>query len=208
MGAPFTLYTYAVEGSHSGNLVSSKIGFDDGRFQSFMEVLIPELVQEMSLQAQGGADAICLFDTAVGELDLSQFKEFALPTIKNVSQQFKKLHPDKKIVYYSKHTHLDYLNAIEDKNIDVLGIDWRVNLSQALNELGDRYYIQGNIDPVTLHRDWIHIQKKLDDTWNQLQKENVNFSKWICGLGHGVLQHTPKENVKKAVEYIHNNFHY
>ncbi|MEI7670264.1 MAG: uroporphyrinogen decarboxylase family protein, partial [Pseudomonadota bacterium] len=62
VGAPFTLYTYAVEGSHSGNLTDSKRGFYDGRFKGFCEMLIPELLSEMSLQAQGGADAICLFD--------------------------------------------------------------------------------------------------------------------------------------------------
>jgi len=38
VGAPFTLYTYAVEGSHSGNLTKppSKKGFYDGRLFGFL----------------------------------------------------------------------------------------------------------------------------------------------------------------------------
>jgi len=35
VGAPFTLYTYATEGSHAGNLTNSKLGFYDGRFDRF-----------------------------------------------------------------------------------------------------------------------------------------------------------------------------
>ena len=208
VGAPFTLYTYAVEGSHSGNLTSSKKGFYDGRFQGFLELLIPELLAEMSLQAEGGAEAICLFDTAVGELTLPDFKEFILPAIRNLTAQFKKLHPNKKIVYYSKLTHLNYLQSIEDKNIDVLGVDWRISLKDALKTLGPNYMIQGNFDPSYLHYEWPILESKLKQFWGDLQGHNLPLDKWIMGLGHGVLQQTPEENVKNTVKYVHQNFQY
>lgn len=208
VGAPFTLYTYAVEGAHSGNLTSSKLGFYDGRFQGFLELLIPELLAEMNLQAEGGCDAICLFDTAVGELTLPDFKEFVLPAIKKVTAEFKKVHPTKKIVYYSKLTHLNYLQVIEDKNIDVLGIDWRMSLLDALKVLGSDYMIQGNIDPSYLHYDWPILEKKLEQFFGNIADRGVPLNKWICGLGHGVLQLTPEANVKKTVQYIHEHFRY
>ena len=208
VGAPWTLYTYAVEGSHSGNLTSSKKGFYDGRFQGFCELLIPNLLSEMSLQAEGGADAICLFDTAVGELTPLDFKEYILPALRQVTAQFKKLHPTKKVVYYSKLTHIEYLQAIEDKNIDVLGIDWRISLPNALRVLGNDYMIQGNLDPSYLHYDWKILEEKLKQFWGQLEGQNLRLDRWIAGLGHGVLQQTPEENVKKTVQFIHQNFHY
>jgi uroporphyrinogen decarboxylase len=208
VGGPFTLYTYAVEGSHSGNLTSSKLGFYDGRFQGFLDLLIPELLSEMSLQAQGGCDAICLFDTALGELTLPDFKEFIIPVLRNLTAQFKKLHPNTKIVYYSKLTHLDYLQSIEDKNIDVLGIDWRFSLRDTLKALGNDYMIQGNIDPSYLHYDWPILEKKLNQFWGNLSEANLPLHNWICGLGHGVLQKTPEENVRMAVQYVHDHFHY
>jgi uroporphyrinogen decarboxylase len=65
----------------------------------------------MSQQAEGGADTICLFDTAVGELMFVDFKEFILPILRQVTSEFKKRHPTKKIVYYSKLTHLNYLKC-------------------------------------------------------------------------------------------------
>lgn len=207
VGAPWTLYTYAVEGSHSGNLTSSKKGFYDGRWQGFLEILLPALLTEMKVQAEGGADTICLFDTAVGELMLADFKEFIVPVLRQVTAEFKKLCPGKKVVYYSKLTHLNYLHAIEDKNIDVLGIDWRMSLPLALKELGNDYMIQGNFDPSYLHYDWPILEKKLDQFWGSI-KDLKNLDRWICGLGHGILQQTPEENVRKTVEYIHKNFKY
>ena len=62
-------------------------------------------------------------------------------------------------------THLDYLREIQDDNIDVLGIDWRMNLTQALNELGNDYYIQGNLDPSLLFLPWNELEKQLQTLW-------------------------------------------
>jgi len=206
-GAPWTLYAYAVEGSHAGNLISSKKGFYDGRFHGFMELLLPQLEENLRIQAEGGADALCLFDTAVGELDRAHFNTFIVPYLKKITKNLKTAYPDKKIIYYSKHTHLDYLRDLEDENIDVLGIDWRTNLNEALKTLGKDYYIQGNLDPSLLHLPWEILEQKWKDLWNSLD-ENSPFDKWICGLGHGVLPKTPEINVKNSVELIHNNFMY
>lgn len=184
------------------------MGFYDGRFKAYLDLLMPELLKEMSLQAAGGCDAICLFDTAVGELTLPDFREFIIPAIKTITAEFKKLHPTKKIVYYSKLTHINYLQAIEDSNIDVLGIDWRMSMKDALKTLGSDYMIQGNIDPSYLHYDWTILEAKLAQYWNTLGDAGLPLNQWICGLGHGVLQHTPETNVKKAVQYIHDHFHY
>ena len=90
----------------------------------------------------------------------------------------------------------------------MLGIDWRMSLKGALKTLGNDYMIQGNIDPSYLHYDWAILEKKLNQFWGNLADANLPLNKWICGLGHGVLQHTPESNVKKAVQYIHDHFQY
>jgi uroporphyrinogen decarboxylase len=212
VGAPFTLYTYAVEGAHKGELTSSKKGFFDGRFSAFMEILLPDLLAEMVVQAEGGADAVCLFDTAAGELMLSDYQEFVLPQILKVTRDFKKQFPNKQVVYYSKLTQMDYLEAIakmdETNSIDVLGVDWRMNMAEVLLKFGHKYFIQGNIDPSYLHLPWNELEKKLAAFYANLKNKNVPMNKWIFGLGHGVLQHTPEENVRKAVEYVHAQFTY
>ncbi len=208
VGAPWTLYTYAAEGGHSGNLTTAKKGFYDGRWRGFCEILIPNLIEEMSIQARGGADGMCLFDTAAGELDYSDYTQQVLPILREVAKEFKSHHPNVPIIYYSKHTHLPYLQAIECANIDVLGIDWRMDLPLALNTLGKDYYIQGNLDPSHLHLPWTVLEEKLQNWWRNMEQVNISLDRWIAGLGHGVLQKTPEENVSQTVEYIHKNFLY
>lgn len=208
VGAPFTLYAYAVEGAHAGSLVSSKTGLYDGRFEGFMEYLLPNVLHEMKIQAEAGADAVCIFDTAVGELTVKDYKNIVLPKLRFLTKEFKASYPDKKIIYYSRNTHANHLREIQDENIDVLGVDWRHDISEILNEFSKDYYIQGNIDPCWLHLPWNELEKHLGDFFADMQSKNADMSKWICGLGHGVLQFTPQENVKKAIEYIHKNYQY
>ena len=208
VGAPFTLYAYAVEGAHAGALVSSKTGLYDGRFDALCEVMLPNVLGEMIMQAEGGADAMCIFDTAVGELTVKDYKNIVLPKLKWLTKEFKALYPDKKIIYYSKNTHYGHLDEIQDENIDVLGVDWRHDIADVLNRYGKDYYIQGNFDPCWLHLPWNECEVNLKEFYQNIVDKKADQSKWICGLGHGVLQFTPEENVKKTIEYIHKNFKY
>lgn len=202
VGAPFTLFTYATEGSHKGFLTSTKTGLYDGRFERFMETLYPELLENMKVQAQGGADALCLFDTAAGELCFKDYQKFMIPWIRKIAKDFKQSFPNKEIVYYSKYTHLKYLQAIESEHIDVLGIDWRNDLAEVINTLGKDYYIQGNIDPCWLHLPWNKLEENLEGLKIEMLEKKVDFSKWIFGLGHGVIIQTPEENVRNTVQWV------
>lgn len=200
VGAPFTLYTYAVEGSHAGALFKAKRGLYNGLYNNFLELLIPNLLKNMEVQAAANPDAICLFDTAAGELAKNDFQNILLPSVKLVTKQFKEKHPDTKIIYYSKHTSLEYLQLIDDPNIDVLGFDWRVNLNQAFETLDPRYMLQGNFDPCWLHLSWEDCKSKLEEFVKAIPEKN--FERWICGLGHGVLIETPEENVRNFVKHF------
>ncbi len=204
VGAPFTLFCYATIGSHSGALVDPKLGLTDGRYDKFLEILVPQLLKNMYMQAEN-SDAVCLFDTAAGELCLSDFKEFILPTLKQITATFKHKYKNKKVVYYSKLTHLHYLKEIQDDNIDVLAIDWRLDLNRCLKELGNDYFIQGNIDPSWMFLPWDRLQQNLDTYWKQISN-NPNLSKWICNLGHGVMPKTPENNILNTVNFIHSTF--
>lgn len=203
VGAPFTLFTYAVHGTHAGNLLSAKCGLYDGRFDYFCSLLVDQLIEEMNIQAEGGADTIAIFDTAVGELSLFDFKRFILPQLKKMTSSFKLRYPNKKIIYYSKHTTMDHLLAIEDSNIDALGVDYRFDLAKVLNVLGTDYFIQGNIDPCWLHLPWNDLKGNLEQFCINLKGQATD--RWICGLGHGVLVGTPEENVRQAVKLLQKN---
>ena len=208
VGAPFTLYTYAVEGSHAGQLVSAKNGLYDGRFRGFIEKLYPVLLENMKIQAQGGADAMSLFDTAAGELSPIDYQEHIAPLVTKLINEFKEAYPDKKIIYYSKHTNEHHLKCLSQAKIDVYGVDWRCDISEMIKHLPKDSYIQGNYDPTWLHLPEEILLGKLKKWQNSLKEKNFPFERWIAGLGHGVLVKTPEKNVKESVKLIQKSFEY
>jgi uroporphyrinogen decarboxylase len=202
VGAPFTLYTYAVEGSHAGNLVSAKKGLFDGRFEAFTKILLPELLKEMLTQANNGAQAVALFDTAAGELCVADYQELIVPKIGQLLKEFKRLSPNTKVIYYSKHTQAGFIKALDLGPIDVIGVDWRCDLVEIQKLLPKNKFIQGNLDPAWLHLPWEILEKKAISYYNDLRERGLDFNRWIAGLGHGVLIQTPEANVKNLVKLI------
>jgi uroporphyrinogen decarboxylase len=207
VGGPFTLYTYVTEGLHDGNLVSAKKGLHDGRWEGFLAQLLPHLITEMQVQAEGGAEAVCIFDTAAGELSVHDYARFVVPALRTVMREFKKLCPHTKITYYSKHTQARFWETLSDLPFETLGIDWRCDLIEAQKMFPEKY-IQGNFDPIWLHLPQEVLLNNLR-TWHQdLKDRGLNPQKWICGLGHGVTIQTPQENVRRVVQLVHEEFSY
>lgn len=202
VGAPFTLYTYAVEGSHAGNLVSAKKGLFDGRFEAFTKILLPELLKEMLVQANHGAQAVALFDTAAGELCVADYKEFIVPKITELLKEFKAKSPKTKVIYYSKHTQAGFIKALDLTNIDVIGVDWRCDLVEIQKLLPKDKFIQGNLDPAWLHLPWELLEKKATAYYADLRARGLDFNRWVAGLGHGVLIQTPETNVRNLVKLV------
>jgi len=202
VGAPFTLYTYAVEGSHAGNLVSAKKGLYDGRFDGFCEILIPEILKEMLVQAENGAEAVALFDTAAGELSPQDYKELIIPKLTQLLSQFKKLSPKTRVIYYSKHTQSHHIKSLPFEYLDVIGVDWRCDLIEIQSIIPKNLFVQGNFDPAWLHLPWENLEHKAKTYISDLRSRGLDFNRWIAGLGHGVLIQTPQENVKKLVKLI------
>ncbi len=202
VGAPFTLYTYAVEGSHAGNLVSAKQGLFDGRFEAFCRMLMPELLEEMLMQANNGAQAVALFDTAAGELSPADYRDLIVPKITEILKAFKEKSPKTKVIYYSKHTQAAHINSLDMKYIDVIGVDWRCDLVEIQKLLPPHVFIQGNLDPAWLHLPTELMEKKAHAYYQDLRERGLDFKRWVAGLGHGVLIQTPEENVRRLVEIV------
>jgi len=207
VGAPFTLFAYACQGGHHGNLTPTKIGLYDGRYEGFLDLLMPNLLTNISLQAEGGAEVICLFDTAAGELGLQDFSRFCVPPLEKITKTIKSLFPKLKLQYFSKNTHLEYLRQLEKCEFDIIGVDWRFSMKEILQELGPRYYIQGNIDPSHLFLSWNDLQENLKTYKEEILQLPVSLQeKLIINLGHGVYPKTPEKNVYQTVQYLKDFF--
>ena len=207
-GGPWTLFVYATDGSHQGPLSSARRGLVDGRYERFCERLIELLAACLAQQAQAGADAVAIFDTAAGELTPEEFEAHVVPALRAVLAQFRARAPTTPVIYYSRNTGPEHWRHLETLDIQCLGIDWHHDLTQVLERFGERFAIQGNVDPEWLLLPEFELESKLRAWLERIAslplKRRVG---WICGLGHGVLPATPEGNVRRFLQLEREIFH-
>jgi uroporphyrinogen decarboxylase len=202
VGGPLTLFYYAVEGSHQGSLRSAQAGLLDGRYDGFFKVLAPFLIENMSLQARSGADAVAVMDTCAGDVDPQTYREIVVPGLREVLSRFRARHPDTPVVYYSKGTGPAHWRHLEGLPFECLGIDWHANLAEVLGTFGTQWSIQGNFDPNLMLLPEDACKREIERFFAPILKlPRASLQGWVCGLGHGVLQTTPERNVRNFLEF-------
>ena len=139
VGGPFTLYAYAVAGSHEGFTRQGLPGLEDGLYAGFCEHLVGLLADNMCLQARAGADSIALFDTAAGSLSAAEFARHAVAPLARVVDRFRAACPNTPLIYYSRDTGPEHWRALEALDLQCLGVDWRHDLADtpAAGDQGD-----------------------------------------------------------------------
>jgi uroporphyrinogen decarboxylase len=201
VGGPFTLYAYAAAGTHEGFVRGGLDGLDNGLYAGFNERLLPLLAANMALQARAGADCVAIFDTAAGSLTPEQFARHAAGPLAALMRGFRAQCPDTPVIYYSRDTGPAHWAALADIEFQCLGVDWRHDLPEVLRSQGVRWSVQGNIDPQWLLLPPRELERRLRESFERtLALPAALRAGWVCGLGHGVLQSTPEDNVRLALK--------
>jgi uroporphyrinogen decarboxylase len=199
VGGPWTLYVYAAAGSHE-KARDALAGLTNGVYETFNAKLLDLLAANMALQTRAGAENIALFDTAAGEIDAAAYGKHVVPVLADVLARFRKLDPHTPVTYYSRGTGPEYWDQLRDLPFQCLGVDWRHDIIDVLAKYGDRWCIQGNVDPVWLHLPLAELEQRLTPWFSRIKAQPAELRRgWICGLGHGVLQRTPEINVRRFV---------
>lgn len=197
-GAPFTLATYMIEGGTSKNFLhTKKMMFQhNGVFSYLMEKLTEMVISYLTAQIKAGAQAVQLFDTWAGVLTPIDYKNLILPYIKKIISELKK--QEVPIIYFVNNC-AGMLKEVKKSGADVIGIDWRIDLGDAIKRLGKKIVVQGNLDPCALFLSQEELEERIKDIlWKGEAAKGHIFN-----LGHGILPDTPVENVIAVVEAVH-----
>ncbi len=193
-GGLWSLFTYAVEGTHKGSLIKTKSSMD--LFHPFMELLLPVLIENTRQQLEAGAEIVMMFDTAAGELSPALYHSLVVPYLEKLVSCF-----PKKIGLYTKGTTpAHYQHPLFEADILAgLGVDHRWSAADLAGL--PTGFSQGNFDQTLLFlpKDEFlsHLHSYLDKIY-----ENGPPPGWVSGLGHGVLPKTPTENVRLFVKTV------
>jgi uroporphyrinogen decarboxylase len=198
VGGPWTLFVYAVEGSHHGSLVKAKQVLPT-LFPRFCEELLPLLEFTIARQLAGGAETVMVFDTAAGELSPAWYERYLAPSLLRLAQLF-----PGQLGYYGKgltEAHLR-LPSLTEAPLAGLGVDHRFSLPK-LFATRAKGFVQGNFDQSLLHLPADRFLPALDEYLEPFTHLGpAARAGWVSALGHGVLPATPEANVKRMVERI------
>ncbi|KAG6471845.1 hypothetical protein ZIOFF_069292 [Zingiber officinale] len=196
VGAPFTLASYVVEGGSSKHFSKIKrLAFSQPKvLHSLLQKFTNSMANYIRYQADHGAQAVQIFDSWATELSPVDFEEFSLPYLKQIVDSVKKTHPYLPLILYASGSG-GLLERLPLTGVDVVSLDWTVDMAEGRRRLGSDIAVQGNVDPGVLFGSKEFITQRIMDT---VRKAGTN--RHILNLGHGIVVGTPEENVAHFFE--------
>lgn len=195
-GAPFTLASYIIEGGSSKSFAKTKTFMytDPGAWHALMEKLSRGLILYLRGQIAAGADALQMFDSWIGCLSPADYREFVLPHSKKILEAVKGQVP---LIHFGTGTG-PFLRDFAGAGSEVVGFDFRVDLEAAWNEIGTRYRVQGNLDPVVLLGSREFLRQRTTEILRQAGQRPGH----IFNLGHGILPNTSVDQVIALIDMV------
>jgi uroporphyrinogen decarboxylase len=195
-GAPFTLASYLVEGGPSRDHARTKalmLG-DPDLWHDLLARLAVIAGAHLRVQVEAGASAVQLFDSWVGALSRADYEAYVLPHSR-VALAAVEGTPR---IHFGVGTG-ELLAPMASAGTEVVGVDFRVPLSEASSRVGPAYALQGNLDPATLFAPWEAVERRT----REVLADAKGLPGHVFNLGHGVLPDTDPDVLTRVVALVH-----
>ena len=123
-------------------------------------------------------------------LTLAEYNEWVLPRHQEIAERVNRAEA-LLILYINNGAHL--LDASLESGVDVLSLDWPVDLADTARRHGKRVALQGNMDPSVLAA----RAEKIASMVRDLARDAAPARGYIANLGHGCVPGTPVEGVRE-----------
>jgi len=127
--------------------------------------------------------------------DLNDYRRFVLPFMQQVVAG---ISPGVPVISFATGNP-QLLPLLAEAEPQIVGVDWRIELAAAWDMVGDRFAVQGNLEPAVLLARQTEIKQRTKAVLQQAAGRRGH----IFNLGHGVLPQTPPENARALVEMVH-----
>ena len=145
-------------------------------------------------QIEAGCEIIGMGDAVCSQIDMETYNTFVRDRHKELISYIHELGGKIKLHICGDTNHL--LPSYKDFGLDILDLDWQVDINHARSVLGEKVILCGNINPVT-------IQDKSRDEVFQMSRDLVEKHKnerYILSAGCEITALTATENLKAMSE--------
>ncbi|MEA1892353.1 MAG: uroporphyrinogen decarboxylase [Campylobacterota bacterium] len=192
-GAPWTLATYMIEGQGTKTYnICKKMMYSNPALLHKILAKVTEVVKlYMQKQIEAGIDVVQIFDSWAAAIEPNLYDEFSWKYMVEIAEYLKEKYPHIPVIMFPKG-----IPAFLDKvygNFDVFGVDWSTPMALAKEKLGDKYVLQGNMEPCRLYSQEMTTQAVQDI------QDVMQTKRHIFNLGHGILPDVPVDN---AIHFV------
>ncbi len=198
-GAPWTLATYMIEGQGTKTYnICKKMMYTNPELLHNILAKVTEVVKlYMEKQIEAGIDVVQIFDSWAAAIEPSKYDEFSWKYMIEIADYLKAKYPHIPIIMFPKGIPAFIERGLVYGNFDVFGVDWSTPMALAKEKLGDKYVLQGNMEPCRLY------SKEATTECVEALQEIMGGKRHIFNLGHGILPDVPVENAKHFVSECH-----
>ena len=196
-GAPFTLASYLVEGGPSKNHAHTKaLMYGDPEVWHALCARSPgSPARTCGCRSQAGASRRAAVRLVGRRAQPRRLPASVLPHSATVLAAVADLGVPR--IHFGVGTG-ELLALMGEAGADVVGVDYRVPLTDALARLGGRA-VQGNLDPALVFAPWEALERRV----REIVEAGRAAPGHIFNLGHGVLPDTDPDVLTRVVELVH-----
>jgi uroporphyrinogen decarboxylase len=195
-GAPWTLATYMIEGrgTKTYNISKKMLYSNPELLHNILSKVTDAVKYYLEGQIKAGADVVQIFDSWAAAIEPSKYDEFSWKYIIKIVDYIKSKYPHIPIIVFPKGVTAFIEQGLVYGDFDVFGVDWGTPMALAKEKLGQKYVLQGNMEPCRLY--------SKEATKESVEKiaEIMKDGRHIFNLGHGILPDVPVENAKYFVK--------
>jgi uroporphyrinogen decarboxylase len=197
-GGPFTLACYLVDGgpSKSFDRTKSLMYGNPALWKSLLDRLTDITISFLQVQIAAGASAVQLFDSWAGIVSPEDYRRSVLPFSTRIFTALESAGVPR--IHFGVGTG-ELLGLLSDAGADVVGVDWRVPLDEAVPRVAPGRALQGNLDPAVLLAPWPVIEQRARDVLARGRTAEGH----VFNLGHGVLPETDPDVLARLTDLVH-----
>ncbi len=197
-GGPFTLASYLVDGgpSKSFDKTKSLMFSDPPLWNALLRRLADITITFLQVQIGAGASAVQLFDSWAGAVGPADYRRSVLPHSSRIFAALAETGAPR--LHFGVSTG-ELLGMMGEAGADVVGVDWRVPLDEAVRRVEPGKALQGNLDPAILLAPWEVIEQRAIEVLDAGRTAEGH----VFNLGHGVLPQTDPDMLARLADLVH-----
>lgn len=193
-GAPWTIFSYMVEGSGSKTFSKAKrlLYSQPDLAHKLLDKITDATIVYLKAQIEAGADIVQVFDSWAGILNEDLYRTYGIPYIQKICKAINEV----PTIVFAKGA---YFSVAELATLDcnVLGLDWAMPVEAFKQAVGHNKTLQGNMDPCVLYGSETQIKEHVDKMMRTFKGH-----RHIANLGHGVYPDTDWRKVKYFIDLV------